>query len=70
MNAAIREAVRKRMKDLNVTQVALGAQVGMAQPNIQRLLAGRVAPVPDSWQKVLDALNLELVVVPKEENPE
>ena len=31
----------------------------MAQPNIQRLLAGRVGAVPESWQKVLDALGLE-----------
>lgn len=70
MNAAIRKAVRERMKDLKVTQAALGAQVGMAQPNIQRLLAGRVAPIPDSWQRVLDALNLELIVVPREEDSE
>lgn len=49
-----------------MTQADLGERIGMAQPNVQRLLAGRAAHLPDSWQKVLDVLQLELVVIPKE----
>ncbi len=55
------------MKAQGMTQTELGDAVGMAQPNIQRLLAGRVGAVPESWQKVLDALGLELQAVPKRE---
>lgn len=67
MNEQVRQAVRERMKAQGITQVELGQRVGLAQPNVQRLLAGRVGTVPESWQKVLDALGLELVAVPKKE---
>ncbi|MDK2014521.1 helix-turn-helix domain-containing protein [Deinococcus sp. 43] len=67
MNDQVRQAVRERMKAQGMTQTELGDAVGMAQPNIQRLLAGRVGAVPESWQKVLDALGLELQAVPKRE---
>lgn len=66
MNDRIRQDIRSRMKELNMTQADLGERIGMAQPNVQRLLAGRAAHLPDSWQKVLDVLQLELVVIPKE----
>ena len=66
MNEQVRQAVKARMKERGITQVKLAQEVGMEQPNIQRLLAGRVGAVPDSWQKVLDALGLELVARLKE----
>ncbi len=65
MNEQVRQAVRARMKERGITQVKLAREVGMEQPNIQRLLAGRVGAVPDSWQKVLDALGLKLIAEPK-----
>lgn len=68
MNEQVRQAVRERMKDQGITQVELGEQIGMAQPNVQRLLSGRVGSVPESWQKVLDALGMELIAVPKQES--
>lgn len=66
MNEQVRQAVKARMKERGITQVKLAQEVGMEQPNVQRLLAGRVGAVPDSWQKVLDALGLELVAQGKE----
>lgn len=66
MNEQVRQAVKARMKERGITQVKLAGEVGMEQPNIQRLLAGRVGTVPDSWQKVLDALGLELIAVSKQ----
>lgn len=68
MNEQVREVVRARMKAQNITQGELGELIGMAQPNVQRLLSGRVGTVPESWQKVLDTLGLELVAIPKEES--
>ncbi|WP_231557291.1 helix-turn-helix domain-containing protein [Deinococcus sp. YIM 77859] len=67
MNEQVRRAVRERMQEQGLTQTELGELVGMAQPNVQRLLAGRVGAVPESWQRVLDALGLELVAVPRKE---
>ena len=69
MNEQVRLVVKARMKERGITQVKLAQEVGMEQPNIQRLLAGRVGAVPDSWQKVLDALGLELVAQSKEGQP-
>lgn len=68
MNEQVRRAVKERMRAQGITQVELGELIGMAQPNVQRLLAGRVGAVPESWQRVLDALGLELVAVPKPED--
>ncbi|TDE84976.1 XRE family transcriptional regulator [Deinococcus sp. S9] len=67
MNEQVRRTVRERMKQQGITQTELGELVGMAQPNVQRLLAGRVGAVPESWQKVLDVLGLELIAVPRKE---
>ena len=69
MNYQVRQVVKARMKERGMTQVKLAQEVGMEQPNIQRLLAGRVGAVPDSWQKVLDALGLELVAQLKQGQP-
>ena len=66
MNEQVRQTVKARMKERGITQVKLAQEVGMEQPNIQRLLAGRVGAVPDSWQRVLDALGLELIAVSKQ----
>ena len=69
MNDQVRQVVKACMKERGMTQVKLAQEVGMEQPNIQRLLAGRVGAVPDSWQKVLDALGLELVAQLKQGQP-
>lgn len=67
MNDQVRKAVRQRMKALSLTQSELGDAVGMAQPHVARLLSGTVGAIPESWQKVLDALDLELVAQPRKD---
>lgn len=67
MNDQVRKAVRQRMKALSMTQAELGDAVGMAQPHVARLLSGTVGAIPESWQKVLDALDLELVAQPRKD---
>ncbi len=66
MNEQVRQAARKRMKAQGITQEKLAEMTGMQQPNVARLLTGRSGSIPDNWQKVLDALGLELVAVKKE----
>ena len=69
MNATVNEKVRNTVKqqmlrkDLN--QTTLAKRVSMSRVNLVRLLSGRSGQVPESWQKVLDELGLELAAVPK-----
>lgn len=67
MNEKVRQSVRDAMKARGVTHQQLADLTGIERPNITRLLGGSVGKVPDNWQKVLDALGLELVAVPKKE---
>lgn len=65
MTDNIRKTVREVMTEKGITQVDLAELVSMERPNVTRILAGRSGKIPDGWQKILDALNLELVVRPK-----
>ena len=65
MNQQIRQAIKDRLKQQNLTQEALGHLVSMSQPNVARALAGRSGSVPDTWERMLEALDLELIAVPK-----
>lgn len=65
MNQQIRQAIKNRLKQQGLTQETLGNLTGMSQPNVARALAGRSGSVPDTWKRILEALDLELVAVPK-----
>ena len=67
MNESVRQSVKERMKAQGVTHQELADRTGIERPNVTRLLSGNVGKVPDNWQKVLDALGLELVAVPRKE---
>lgn len=66
MNERVRQTVKERMKAQGMTHQELADLTGIKRPNVTHLLKGNVGRVPDNWQKVLDALGLELVAVPKE----
>ena len=66
MNEQVRQVVRERMKAEGVTHEKLAELTGIERPNVTRLLTGQSGRVPENWQKVLDALGLELVAVKKE----
>ena len=65
MNESITSGIRRKMKEQGVTQVELSEQLGISRPNLSRLLSGRSPRVPDSLQRVLDRLGLELTVKEK-----
>ena len=54
--------VKVVLRDRGMTQTELAKLTGIERPNITRLLSGAVGKTPDSWQKILDALGLEIVV--------
>ena len=68
MNAQIRRAIRVRLAERDLKQRDLADLLGMKPQYVSRLMTGDVGKVPDAWQKVLDALDLELVAIPKGES--
>lgn len=66
MNEDVRLAVKERLGKRGLSQADLAKAVGMERPNITRMLAGRSGQIPENWQKILDYLDLELVVKPKD----
>lgn len=65
MNEQIRTASREALKRKQMTQAEIADQIGLKQSDVARLLTGKVGRIPDNWQKLLDALELDLVAVPR-----
>ena len=63
MTAAVREAVRMALEEKGMSQADLARELGMERANVNRLLQGASGKIPDTWQRVLDALGLELVAL-------
>jgi transcriptional regulator with XRE-family HTH domain len=67
VNARIRRAVKVRLAELDMTQADLAERVGVKPQYVSDILTGKVGKVPDAWQKILEALDLELVTSKKGE---
>ncbi|NTY02072.1 XRE family transcriptional regulator [Deinococcus sp. JMULE3] len=67
MNEQVREAVKQAMAARDMSQGELARQTGLVRPAVSKLLNGTVGKVPDNWQRILDLLDLELVVQPKKQ---
>lgn len=68
MNDGIRRAVRVSLAERNMNQADLARTIGMKPQYVSELLTGKAGKIPAAWTRVLDALNLELVAVPKSES--
>ena len=66
MDEGIREQIKRCIKEKSVTQGEIAKALGIARPNITRMLTGRSGQVPDNWVKLLDYLGLELTVQHRE----
>ena len=53
------------MKKREMTHSDLAELISVERPNLTRLLTGKSGKVPKMWQDVFDALELEVIVVPK-----
>jgi transcriptional regulator with XRE-family HTH domain len=67
MNAQIRKAVRIELVRQDMQQRDLARITGMSQQHVSGLITGRSGNLPEGWEKIFEALGLELVVVPKEQ---
>jgi len=65
MNEAIRKDVKARVESKGQSLSAFAQGIDLERQYFNRMLNHGVGDVPDSWQRVFDALGLELVVVPK-----
>ena len=65
VNARIREAVRQAIESRQLTPKELARELGMEPQNLSRMLTGNSGRVPENWEKILDALDLELVACPR-----
>lgn len=64
MTDDLRAQLRQYLSDHNLSQSALAVTVGTDRHTISRALT-RNGSIPPIWQKMLDALGLELVLRPK-----
>lgn len=65
MNDRIRRAVRVSLAERDMTQADLARLIEMKPQYMSELLTGKTGKIPNAWQRILDALGLELVAVPK-----
>lgn len=56
----IREAIKKRMQEVGVTQVVLARELGLSRPNLTSFLSGnRPLPLAD-LERILERLQLTI----------
>lgn len=67
MNDDVRRAVRIELARRDMRQTDLAELVGVKPQYLSDMMRGKVGKIPEAWQKVLDALGLDLVAVPRED---
>jgi hypothetical protein len=65
MNKAVRNAVQEHLDARKMTRTEAAAAAGMTRQYLQDMMTLRKATVPRSWARLLDVLDLEVVVRPK-----
>lgn len=67
VNNKIREAVRIELARRDKNQAQLAHEVGVSRQYMSDIMRAKAGNVPAVWQKVFDALDLELVAKEKRE---
>ncbi len=62
---AIRDTLKRTMREQGLTQAALAERLGIKQPSVADILTGRRGRQPESLLNLLDAVGLELTIQPK-----
>ena len=65
MNSQIRQAAKQAIETSGLTQQELAKKAGMRQATVSRLLTGERRGEPETWERLLSELGLELMAVPK-----
>lgn len=67
MTPRIREELKKQIAEKYPSKRQFALQNGLTPNYLEAVLSGEKLKVPDRFEKILDALDLELVVQPKNE---
>lgn len=65
MNDQVREAVARALKERGISQKDFAQSIDLEPPNLSRLLNGHSGRIPENWQRILDALELDLIAIPR-----
>lgn len=65
VNANVREAVILQLHRKKLTRRELARQIGMDETYLSRLITGDREGGREAWERILDALDLELTALPK-----
>lgn len=60
MENMYRDRMRKRMKELRITQVALAEKLGLTQGAVSKWMRGDGNPSEDTWERVAAALSMDV----------
>jgi transcriptional regulator with XRE-family HTH domain len=66
LNERISKQLKLEMKKQGVTQVALAERMGLKLASVNQVVNGKRSGVAKPLEAILDALDLELVVKPKD----
>lgn len=69
MNEKIRKRVRIALVEQDKTQKEVAERLKMKPQYVNDLLTGRVGHIPSAWGKLLEDVGLELIAVPKQDDP-
>jgi predicted XRE-type DNA-binding protein len=69
VNERIRREVRALLKERGLSQQQLADLTEIERPNINAMLNGKVGKMPDRWEKVFEALGVDVGIVEKESTP-
>lgn len=61
MNDSIRNQIKKKLKNRGYTQKSFAQEFGLSEDYVGKVLRGERVEVPEGFQKMLDALDFELV---------
>ena len=65
MNSQIRGAAKAALAATGWSQQEVARRARVKQATVSRLLTGERQGEPDTWNRILDVLGLELMAVPK-----
>jgi transcriptional regulator with XRE-family HTH domain len=58
----VKQAMKSRIRELGLTQRDLAARLSITQPSVANVLSNRGAFIPGSLLRLLEVLDLELIV--------
>ena len=66
MTDNIRMAIRVELAKKDMNRADLARLTGTTRQHVSNLMTGKAGNLLDVWQRILDVLDLELTVTPKE----